>query len=156
MPHRIHFLSAEISHFFEGVLLATVALIQGGQTALGVISEADWLKFTGPHGFLFGAIIAIGVLWNSGRVREKNETTRRDKEELAREARHAELVLTNKHNAESLMKLTVESILAQGKATRAVEAMDSNIQRLTHELAERPCQAPAFRPPGAMPQLQRE
>ena len=156
MPHRVQFLSFAMNHTIEGLLLLSIAIVQGGQTLLGVISEADWLKFTGPHGFLFGAIIAIGVLWNSGRIREKNESARRDKEELAREARHAELVQTNKHNAESLMKLTVESILAQGKATRAVEAMDNNIQRLTHELAERPCQAPAFRPPGAMPTTARE
>jgi len=157
MPHRVQFLSTVMSHTVEGLLLASIAIANGGQFVMSLISDADWSKFRGPDGFLLGAIIAVAVLWNSGRVREKNEATRRDKEELARENRHAQLVATNKDNADSLMKLTVESILAQGKATRAVEAMDSNIQRLTHELAERPCQAVGFRQvPGAMPTPQRE
>ena len=143
-----------MSHTIEGTLLFVLATAQGLQYLIGTITEADWLRFTGPHGFLFGAIIAIGVLWNSGRVREKNETIRRDKEELAREGRHSELVKTNKDNAESLIALTVESIKAQAKATHAVEKMDSNIQRLTVELSERPCQAAALRSVvGAMPKI---
>lgn len=133
-------MSTAINNTLEGLLLASITALNGAQYFLGMLSETDWLKITGPHGFLFGAVIAVLVLWNSGRVREKNETARREKEELAREARHAELVATNKENAESLKALTVESIKAQGKATHAVETMDRNIQRLTNELAERPCQ----------------
>jgi hypothetical protein len=55
-------------------------------------------------------------------------------------------VATNKENADALKGLTVESIIAQGKATRAVEKMDANIQRLTVELAERPCQLSQLKP----------
>lgn len=147
MPHRIHFLSSSISGLIEGLLLVTIALANGAQYVAAVITEADWLKITGPHGFLFGAIIAILVLWNAGRVREKNETKRRDREEESREKRHAELVATNKENAESLKALTVEGIRAQAKATaaqekatEAVKDMDQSIQALARELSERPCQ----------------
>lgn len=157
MPHRIQFLPLAMNHFIEASILLVLAVTQGFQYAVGMITEADWVKFTGPHGFLFGAIIAIGVLWNAGRIREKNESVRRDKEETAREGRHAELVATNKENAESLKALTVEAIKAQGKATYAVEKMDSNIQRLTIELADRPCQAVQFRQaPGGMPNIMKE
>ena len=137
MPHRIHFLSTAMGQTYEGLILAALALANGVSYALAVISDADWDRITGPHGFLFGAVVAIGILWNAGRVREKNESARRDKEEAAREARHAELVATNKANAESLKALTVESIKAQGKATHAIETMDRNIQRLTIEVADK-------------------
>ena len=140
MPPRIHFLSTAISNTFEGVLLASIATAHGAQYFLGLLTETDWLKITGPHGFLFGSVIAVLVLWNSGRVREKNEQLRREKEEAAREQRHNQLVATNKENAESLKALTVESIKAQAKSTHAIETMDRNIQRLTNELSERPCQ----------------
>lgn len=147
MPHRIPFLSTAVSNLIEGLLLAAIALANGAQYIAAVFSDADWNKITGPHGFLFGAIIAIGVLWNAGRVRERNETKRRDKEEEAREKRHQELVTTNKENAESLKRLTVEGILAQAKATAAQERatvaikdMDNSIKELATELSGRPCQ----------------
>lgn len=140
MPHRVHFLSTAIGQTYEGLLLAALAIANGLSYTMAVISDSDWDRITGPHGFLFGAVIAIGILWNAGRVREKNETKRRDKEEEAREVRHAQLVATNRENAESLKALTVEAIKAQGKATHAIETMDRNIQHLTNQLADRPCQ----------------
>lgn len=146
-----------MSYTVEGFILLTLAVANGGKFIAGIILDADWNKITGPHAFLFGLVIAVSVLWNSGRVQEKKENARREKEESAREKRHNELVATNKENADSLKALTVESIKAQAKATHAVETMDKNIQRLTVELADRPCQAIQFRPvPGAMPTIPRE
>lgn len=49
MPHRIHFLSSSISGLIQGLLLVTIALVNGAQYVAAVI--------TGPHGFLFGAIV---------------------------------------------------------------------------------------------------
>jgi hypothetical protein len=154
MPHRIQFLSTAMSYTVEGILLLSLAVANGGKFLMGIIMDSDWEKITGPHAFLFGLVIAVGVLWNSGRVQEKKENVRREREEAARENRHNQLVATNKENAESLKALTVESIKAQAKATHAVETMDKNIQRLTIELGERPCQAIQFRPvPGSMPTI---
>jgi len=152
----------------EGILLCGLAIWKTSSAVFLAIAEHDWNRLLGPQGFTVGLIFAVVVLWSNGvldrRAKEKRdaiaqdkEDQRREKEEAARENRHAQLVGTNKENAESLKVLTVESIKAQAKATHAVETMDKNIQRLTVELADRPCQAIQFRPvPGAMPTIPRE
>ena len=148
MPPRIHIVSSALYHAIEGGVLGLLALTNGVQYLVGVISESDWQRITGPHAFLFGLIIAVLVLWNSGRVREANEkkrqerqeileNERREKEEKARDDRHAELVKTQRENAESLKALTVESIKAVAKSTHAIETLDRNIQRLTIATTEK-------------------
>ena len=167
MPHRIITMSIPPNTILEGILICGLALWKTSSAVFLAIADQDWSRLLGPQGFTVGLIFAVVVLWSNGildrRAKEKRdavaqikEDERREKEESAREKRHADLVSTNKENADSLKALTVESIKAQGKATHAVETMDRNIQRLTVELSERPCQMPACKPPGAMPNITNE
>ena len=158
MPHRIILANISPSNFFEGFLLYGVAIWKASATVFLSIADQDWSRLLGPQGLTVGLIFAVCVLWTNGildrkakekrdAIADEKEDERRGKEEAARENRHAQLVATNKENAESLKALTVESIKAQAKATHAVETMDKNIQRLTIELADRPCQAKTFNKP---------
>lgn len=124
----------------EGAMLGLLGTWSGIMAVSEAISEKDWQKIKGPEGALFLCVIIILTLWNSGRVREKNENKRREKEEAAREARHAENLKHQRENAEKLMDLTAESIKAHGMSVEAIKSMDRTMMILTEELKERPCQ----------------
>lgn len=121
------------STILEGITLCGVAVYQVTAQA---IDDVSWQRLTGSHGTLFVLAIGIIVLWNASRIREKKEDARRKEEDAARERRHAELVSTNKENAEGLKALTVDSIKANIRAIVAVESMDKNIQNLTIGIKE--------------------
>ena len=138
MPYR-HFLHSAAGTLIEGIILAAIAAVNGCKLIATVVSESDWQKITGPHAFLFGLIIAVIVLWNSARIREKNENNRRATEAEAREKHHAETLAIQKENSEKLMALTAESIKAHGMAIGAIKSIDRTIIALTDELSEHPC-----------------
>ena len=129
-----------MNHLLEGTMIGILAVWTGTRTLASAISEGDWMKIKGPEGALFLSVVIIIVLWNAGRVREKNENTRRENEEKKRDDRHKEQLALQKDNADKLIQLNVESILAQGKATQAINSMDRTMQALTIEIKERPCQ----------------
>lgn len=138
MPIRYMIQSAAAT-VIEGAILVSLATINGIKLLANLISEADWQKATGPYAFLFGLIIAVIVLWNSARIREKNENNRRAAEAIAREKHHAETIALQKENADRLMALTAESIKAHGMAVGAISSFDRTIKDLTDELSEHPC-----------------
>ena len=138
MPYR-HLLHSAAGTLIEGIILGVIAIGNGFKLILTIFSEADWQKITGPHAFLFGLIVAVIVLWNSARLREKNENNRRAAEAEAREKHHAETLALQKENSEKLMALTAESIKAHGMAIGAIKSMDRTILALTDELSEHPC-----------------
>jgi hypothetical protein len=140
MPYRTH-LSTITGTVFEGVVLGILAITNGCKYIAAMIADDDWQKMTGPYAFLFGLIIAVVVLWNSGRVREKNENTRRAAEAEAREKQNAETLTLQKDNSQKLLDLTAESIKAHGMSVGAIKSMDRTIQSLTLELGDRPCWA---------------
>jgi hypothetical protein len=153
----------------EGILVCGLAIWKTSSAVFLAITDHDWSRLLGPQGFTVGLIFAVVVLWSNGvldrRAKEKREAAaqvkedaRREAEERAREKRHADLVTTNRDNAESLKALTVECVKAIGKNTNATEKMDRNIQLLTVELSERPCQITSgLKPiPGSMPNITRE
>lgn len=126
--------------FFEGAMIAMLGTWSGIMAVSEAITEKDWQKIKGPEGALFLCVIIILTLWNSGRVREKNENLRREKEEKSRELRHAEGLKLQRENAEKLMNLTAESIKAHGMSVGAIKSVDRTLMNLTEELKERPCQ----------------
>lgn len=121
-------------------MIAALGLWSGTLAVSDAITDADWQKIKGPEGALFLCVIIILTLWNSGRVRERNENLRREREEAARENRHSATLKIQKDNAEKLMELTAESIKAHGLSVGAIRSMDRTIMALTEELKERPCQ----------------
>jgi len=146
MPYRAH-LATTAGTIIEGIFLGILAIGNGIKYMASMFSDADWQKMTGPYAFLFGLIIAVIVLWNSGRIREKNENSRRAAEAEAREKQHAETLDLQKENSQKLMDLTAESIKAHGMAVGAIKSMDRTIQSLTLEISERPCLAAKFKAP---------
>ena len=146
MPYRTNLLTIT-GTIFEGVVLGILAIANGCKYIAAMIADEDWQKLTGPYAFLFGLIIAVIVLWNSGRMREKNENIRRAAEAVAREKQHSETLALQKENSQKLLDLTAESIKAHGMSVGAIKSMDRTIQALTVELSERPCQAEKFKRP---------
>lgn len=139
MPHRIQLASSVFAVATEGVILGSIAAVSGARYAMTTISDGNWDKLIGPHSLTFGAVIAVIVLWTSRVVESR-------KQEAARERRHQETVSMQGRNADKLLELTKESILAQGKATLAINSMDRTVQSLTIEIKDRPCQAASFKP----------
>lgn len=140
MPYRTH-LATTAGTIIEGIFLGFLAIGNGLKYLASMIQDDDWQKMTGPYAFLFGLIIAVVVLWNSGRIREKNENNRRANEAEAREKQHAETLTLQKENSQKLLDLTAESIKAHGMSVGAIKSMDRTIQNLTLELGNRPCWA---------------
>lgn len=140
MPYRTHLFTIT-GTLIEGLVLGILAIANGCKYIAAMIADDDWAKMTGPYAFLFGLIVAVVVLWNSGRVREKNENTRRAAEAEAREKQHAETLTLQKENSQKLLDLTAESIKAHGMSVGAIKSMDRTIQALTLELGDRPCWA---------------
>lgn len=142
MPHRIApFLTSHLVNVIEGAFLCVLAVFNGARMVLASIPENDWSKISGPNGVAFVAVIAVIVLW--GTFLRFQFLARKDakEREIKEDARHTETIRFHRENTDRLLGITVESIKSQGIATMAVKAMDSNIQRLTVEMMERPCMA---------------
>ena len=146
-----------LSFVLEGITLAGLAAWQGGQAVAVAISEQDWQKAFGPNGVAFVAVIAVVVLWGAlltfihrskkdSELRRKEELEARANEDAARERRHKEIMDLQNKNGSDLKDLTAESIKANMRGTFAVETLAKNLQALTCDLADRPCQAAAFKP----------
>ena len=115
----------------EGTLIAALATTLGS-----AISEEDWLRIKGPEGALFLSVIIIVVLWNQGRIREKNENRRRDEELKATEKRHQEMLEIQQRAADKNEKLVVECILSNGKVTTAINSLDNSMKHLVNEILD--------------------
>ena len=154
MPYRAQSILTSLNPIWEGITLIGLATLQGGKITASMFTDADWARFTGPNAFLFGCLIAIVILWNSGRssaataIKRQSEldakAEARDAAAEAREARmhqetlerqdknFADLMKLNNKNSADLTKLTVDSITASLRGTYAVET-------LAKELSSRPC-----------------
>lgn len=137
MITRLHFLTHTFQGWIEGGVLGAIAAYQGTAAALGIISDGDWSRIVGSHGALFLAVVAVALLWSRSLLKERNEDRRRTHEEAASEARSTALLAALTDANESNKALTVESIRAQGKATEAINRMNSTIQNQTVTLCER-------------------
>lgn len=133
MPQRLINLahSLQFVQLFDIIALSTLAVWQG---AIALISNDDWNKITGPNGLVFVLIIGLIVIWTKS-VRDDAAKERRHKETISAQSKHYDSLLAlNTKTAEDLKKLTVESTTAQINATNAIDSLDSNIVRLTHEI----------------------
>jgi len=139
MPHRLLDMPP-INHFIEAAILGLALGWNAFSFHLASISDEDWSKITGPNGVAFVAVMAVVVLWITRIGDAKKEDQRRAKEEESREKRHAELVATNRENAESLKALTVESMKIGIK-------VEHSLAEMAQQIAGRPCQAAIFKKP---------
>jgi hypothetical protein len=125
-----------MSTIVEGTLIAALTAWTG-ITSLGTaISDADWLKIKGPEGALFLSVIIIVVLWNQGRIRERNEDKRREAEREATEKRHRETLEIQQRAADKNEKLVVECILSNGKVATAINSLDNSMKHLVNEILD--------------------
>ena len=141
MPYRIPFLTAAVSFVTEAALLSYLAIQNGLNLAASLISDEDWQRISGPHGVAFISVVAVIVLWVNGLRREKNEDSRRVREEVRREARHAETIVLQRENSAKLIDLTIQSIKAQG-------AVALELKTFRKEMEKRPCCAEQFQNEG--------
>ena len=136
MPYRI--ISSIHAHdILQGCLWMFLAMYNGTMYFIGLISDADWNRMTGPHGVAFIAVAAVIVLWANGLRKEKAESVRRDREEAAREARNKELIAALEQSTRSNHQLTVDAIVQQGRTAEAIGRMDRTIKHHHTDLAER-------------------
>ena len=112
----------------ECTLLGSIGAFQLSAYLSSLFSEEDWQKLTGPYALTFGMLIAVIVLWNSGKSDRKN-----------RERQHAETFNLQKENSEKLLGLTAESIKASIKSTHAISMVESSMNAMILELKNRPC-----------------
>jgi len=142
-PKYAH-LQSLFTHIAEGTVLTSLAVWQGAQSFYLGLTESDWSKLTGPHGVAFAAVIAVIVLWAALLAyiskSRKEELAARTVEDAARERRHIELMNTQTAHAEKLIELTSQSITANINGTHAIETLSRNMQCLTMEIKDRPCQ----------------
>ena len=125
-----------MSNLVEGMVLAALTAWSGITSLGAAITEADWLKIKGPEGALFLSVVAIVVLWNHGRVREKNESKHREAERLATEQRHKEMLEIQQRAADKNEKLVVECILSNGKVTTAINSLDNSMKHLVNVILD--------------------
>ena len=136
MPHRI--ISSIHAHdVLQGVLWSFLAAYNGAMYFIGLISDADWNRMTGPHGVAFIAVAAVIVLWANGLRKEKAEDRRRDREEQAREARNNQIIAALDQATQTNHELTVDSIRQQGLTAQAIGRMDNTIKRHHIEICEK-------------------
>jgi len=136
MPHRLQIFSGTIAHVIEGSFLSIIAVWQG----LSTITDTEFSRLTGQHGYTYALILAVIVLWTSNTFRERRD-------EKNRERRHNELMATNTANTEELKHLTAESLKVHFKSVEsavegvaAIRALSNNFTYLTEQLKKRPCQ----------------
>lgn len=148
MPYRTAAANVVIT-ILEGILFGSLALYHG---VISIFSDADWEKVTGPHGVAFISLLAVVVLWNQGRIRERNENRRRREEMVAREMQHDQTISLQKENAERLCALTAENIKAAGmtaaelgKMLKASESLSHEVRGLAEAVAKNPCHATTFK-----------
>lgn len=129
------------SHHFQevcqGALLTFLALYNGAAAVVGVITETDWNRMTGPHGVAFIAVIAVIGLWVDRKVEKRGEQKRRDKEDEAKEKRNQDLIDALKQLTESNHGLTERAITTIAESKAAIITLDRNIQRLTIEVSDK-------------------
>lgn len=130
MPHRL--LAPAFTNLVEGLVLTFLAAFNGGVAALEMISDGDWTRINGPNGVACIAVVAVIVLWSRSVVKERNEDKRRTREEIAREARNAELLTALKDADESNKCLTKQCIEVIERQTSATVAFDKTIQHHTN------------------------
>lgn len=135
MPQRL--LQPAFTNTVEGLVLTFLATFNGGVAALQMISDGDWTRINGPHGVSFLAVCAVIILWSRSIVKERNEDKRRTREEIAREARNAELLTALKAADKSNKDLTERCIQAIERQTAATVAFNSTIQHHTSFICEK-------------------
>ncbi len=121
----------------QGCLWGILAIYNGAAAMLAVISEADWNRALGPHGVAFISIVAVVVMWDSGRRDRKAENTRRQDEIASANASRAELLKALKESIDSNNDLTKQCIRAIECQKAATQAMDKTIQHHTTFLADK-------------------
>lgn len=156
MPHRL--LPA-----FQYLVLGVIDVVSIGfiaaagmfDSTMMAITDTDWDRLIGPHGFTVGLILAVVALWATAMRRETCENKRRESEETAREKRHQDSIRMQRDNANDLKSITVESIKAQMLTASALsdlkeasEKTSISIDNLFVQLSTRPCQALTFKKPG--------
>jgi len=94
----------------------------------------------GPWGGMLVSLIMLAIIIRHTAARQKHQYQQAELDRQDRDRRHSEAMAMQKDNAEKLMGITVESIKASGRATLAIERVDSTLQYLTQELEKRPCQ----------------
>lgn len=130
MPHRIQLVTSAMQLSLEAVGIFFGSIVASSHWLVATLVDKETMdQLRGGDGALIGAVMIVCVLWLSKIADGK----RLDK-------RHAEQMQLQKENSSKLMELQAESIKAKAMMTQAVISMDSNIQRLTMELSERPCQ----------------
>ena len=144
MPYRLEPLYHTVMQCFEGIILLSLLAWNYFCYLSSIIPEEDIKHLTGPYGVAFAAVVAVIVLWSNKIIsdsaakkealrREQKEDRIRDEQEKAREARHKELVDTNKEYAEKLNSLVAESLTVHRETKKSLDD-------LTHQLKKRPCQ----------------
>lgn len=129
--------SQHAQEIIQGFLWGFLALYNGSMYILGVISETDWNRITGPHGVAFIAIVAVAVLWANGLATRKAEDKRRTSEAEAASNSRAELLKALKDSIDSNHDLTKQCIRAIEKQTAATAALDKTIQHHTTFLSDK-------------------
>lgn len=148
MPHRIlSVVPYAVLGIIDAVCIGLISAAGMFDSAFLALTETDWNRLVGPHGFTVGLILAVIVLWATAMRREACETKRREAEEAARDKRHQDTIRMQRDNANDLKSITVESIKAQMITAEALkklqESNDNNtdiIVELVGELKRRPCQ----------------
>ena len=127
MPHRI--LTHPVSIAIEAMFIGFVAAWHGCVAVTEFISEKDWGRLLGEDGFKAALLIGLAAVWC--------------RSEKGKEQRHTEMVSAlaardRKDDAriEQFIQLSAETIKGQAKLTGAIQAFDSNAQRVYVQLSE--------------------
>lgn len=131
MPHRM-------IHHAPPDTLASFGIVFASLT--GWLTDKDWERLVGPWGGMLVSLGMLLIILRHTAARQKHQDQQAELDRQDRERRHQEAIALQKENADKLMAITVETIKASGRATVAIERVDSTLQYLTAELEKRPCQ----------------
>ena len=129
--------SQHAQEIIQGFLWGFLALYNGTLYVVGIISDADWARMTGPHGVAFIAVAAVIVLWANGLRKERAEDRRREREEKAREERNAQLIAALDKATETNHQLTIDAIKQQADTAKAIGRMDNTIKHNHNDICDR-------------------
>jgi hypothetical protein len=131
MPHRTE-IATHLGSAFEAIVIGIIAGWKIAEAFVLGITEQDWSRLIGPHGFTVGLILAVIVLWGNGVADRLAQRKRDEAAEVRRDARHAEQLAENRKNNDDVKELQAESI-------KAKLAMAHALTGLRNELKKRPC-----------------
>lgn len=128
----------------EGFLCLLATASAGLALIFDFISDKDWEKITGEHGTMFLLLCIILVVWNNGRIREKNENKRQERSARLLDARHAETLSLQREYAESIKTIQETSVQASQQTVSAIQTLSNNLQLQTIALKDCPFRAEDF------------